>query len=59
MNVNYNPKPTIFFSENHYIILDHTFSINDKKGKPIPLQAWRGPVGSRRLRFPDFMTIGT
>ena len=25
----------------------------------IPLQAWMGPVGSRRLRLPDFKTIGT
>jgi len=29
------------------------------KGKAIPLQAWTGPEGSRRLRFPDLMTIGT
>jgi hypothetical protein len=29
------------------------------KGKAIPLQAWRGPEGSRRLRIPDFKTIGT
>jgi hypothetical protein len=27
--------------------------------KTIPLQAWTGPKGSRRLRLPDFMTIGT
>ena len=27
--------------------------------KAIPLQAWRGPDGSRRLRLPDFKTIGT
>jgi hypothetical protein len=27
--------------------------------KAIPLQAWTGPEGSRRLRFPDFQTIGT
>jgi len=25
----------------------------------IPLQAWTGPEGSRRLRLPDFKTIGT
>jgi len=25
----------------------------------IPLQAWTGPKGSRRLRLPDFKTIGT
>ena len=26
------------------------------KGKSVPLQAWSGPDGSRKLRFPDFMT---
>jgi len=26
------------------------------KGKAVPLQAGRGPEGSRKLRFPDFMT---
>jgi len=25
----------------------------------IPLQAWRGPEGSRRLRLPDLKTFGT
>jgi hypothetical protein len=29
------------------------------KGKAIPLHAWTGPEGSRRLRLPDFKTIGT
>jgi len=29
------------------------------KAKAIPLQAWTGPEGSRRLRLPDFKTIGT
>ena len=24
------------------------------KGKSVPLQAWSGPEGSRKLRFPDF-----
>jgi hypothetical protein len=24
--------------------------------KAVPLQAWSGPGGSRKLRFPDFMT---
>jgi len=28
-------------------------------GKAIPLQAWTDPEGSRRLRLPDFKTIGT
>jgi len=26
------------------------------KGKAVPLQAWSGPEGSTKLRFPDFMT---
>ena len=25
-------------------------------GKAVPLQAWNGPEGSRKLRFTDFMT---
>ena len=29
------------------------------KGWAIPLQAWTGPEGSRSLRLPDLMTIGT
>jgi hypothetical protein len=29
------------------------------KGKAIPLQVWAIPEGSRRLRLPDFKTIGT
>ena len=26
------------------------------KGKAVPLRAWSDPEGSRKLRFPDFMT---
>ena len=29
------------------------------EGKAVPLQAWTGPEGSRRVRLPDFKTIGT
>ena len=29
------------------------------KVKTIPLQAWTGSEGSRRLRFPNFKIIGT
>jgi hypothetical protein len=29
------------------------------KGKAIPLQAWTGTKGFRRLRLPDFKKIGT
>ena len=27
-----------------------------QKGKAVPLQAWTGPEGSRKLRLPDFVT---
>ena len=27
-----------------------------KKGKAVPLQAWSGPEGSRKLRLPEFLT---
>jgi len=27
------------------------------KGKAVLLQAWSGPESSRKLRFPDFMTM--
>jgi hypothetical protein len=37
--------------------IDHNMNIS--KGKAIPLQALTGPEGSRRLRLPDFKTIGT
>ena len=34
-----------------------TFYLTSKgKGKSVPLQAWSGPEGSRKLRFPDFKT---
>jgi len=26
------------------------------KDKAVPIQAWSGPEGSKKLRFPDFMT---
>ena len=32
------------------------FLCRGKKGKSVPLQAWNGPEGSKKLRFPDFMT---
>ena len=34
-------------------------SLYKGKVKAIPLQAWNGPEGSRRLKLPDFKTIGT
>jgi hypothetical protein len=37
----------------------HPNSIPKGKGKAIPLWAWTGIEDSRRLRLPDFKTIGT
>jgi len=37
----------------------HMLSVHSEgkgKGKAVLLQAWSGPEGSRKLRFPDFMT---
>jgi hypothetical protein len=32
------------------------FIMHLDKGKALPLQAWSGPEGSRKLRLPDYMT---
>ena len=34
----------------------YSFGKGKGKGKVVPLQAWSGPEGSRKLRFPDYMT---
>jgi hypothetical protein len=39
----------------NFILVHIIYTVN---GKAIPLQAWTGPDGSRRLRFPDFKTVG-
>jgi len=44
---------------NSYGDCDGTCYVVIIKGKAIQLQAWTGPEGSRRLRLPDFKTIGT
>jgi len=31
--------------------------IQGAKGKAVQSQAWSGPEGSRKLRFPDFVTM--
>jgi hypothetical protein len=37
-------------------IVENKLGISKGKGKAVPLQAWSGPEGSRKLRFPDYMT---
>jgi hypothetical protein len=39
-----------------YHMNDRYFAGIHAKGKAVPLQAWGGPEGSRKLRFPDFLT---
>ena len=36
--------------------VDHPPPPSKGRGKAVPLQAWSGPEGSWKLRFPDFMT---
>jgi len=36
--------------------LNHYANAGTLKGKAVPLQAWSAREGSRKLRFPDFMT---
>jgi len=52
--------------DNKYIIISlsstyrekcvHHLGVHKGKGKAVPIQAWTGPEGSRKLRFPDFVT---
>jgi len=56
-----NEERFLFFNDKtpkHGFIKMLDFIPNNKR-KVIPLQAWTGPEGSRRLRLPDFKTIGT
>jgi len=36
--------------------IPYSLKLCKAKGKSVPLQAWSGPEGSRKLRFPDYMT---
>ena len=38
------------------IVAEQSVAPTNSKGKAVPLQAWSGPEGSRKLRFPDYMT---
>jgi hypothetical protein len=39
----------------YFISMDIVLSYKGKS-KAVPLEAWSGPEGSRKLRFPDIMT---
>jgi len=38
------------------VMYTRLYGMVKRKGKSVPLQAWTGPDGSRKLRFPDFVT---
>jgi len=40
-------------------LYDSAYVRGKGKGKATPIKAWTDPVGSKRLRLPDFKTIGT
>jgi hypothetical protein len=48
-------KLETFFCSVHNLLVDR--SGTNYKGTPIPLQAWTGLEGPRRMRLPDFKTI--
>jgi hypothetical protein len=45
--------------KNNYVIECYKCSVNNNNNnnKAIPLEAWTGPEGSRRVRLPDFKTV--
>jgi len=53
-------KYSAFSQKEMYLTFYHlTFPFlrnNQITGKAVPLQAWSGPEGCRKLRFQDFMT---
>jgi hypothetical protein len=56
-SVNLDKEDTTLFSliSNWYVTFYSIIKVKSK-GKADPLKAWCGPEGSRKLRFPDFMT---
>ena len=49
-------NPTLCHDKNSQYFPSIQIHTTGKKGKAVPLQALNGPEGSRKLRFPDFMT---
>jgi len=49
----------LFVVNNKNYFVSNSVYHNINKVNTIPLQAWTGPEGSRRMSFPDFKTIST
>jgi len=56
-----SPEEATIFAERTVQLLTVHFrlSLSKSKGKTIPVGAWTGPEGSKRLRLPHINTIGT
>ena len=53
-DVSVNDGPHIRRWSHKIIIMCYKILI---KGTAVPLQAWTGPEGCRKLRFPDYVTM--
>jgi hypothetical protein len=51
--------PPLKITTGYWVSLEAESMMYIGKGKTIPAQASTGPEGSRRLRLPHLMTIGT
>jgi len=49
-------QPNLFQFIKHHLFYHQHYTVWPINSKAVPLQAWSGPEGSRKLRFPDFMT---
>ena len=49
-------RTSVSYLINIMYVCIYTLYIGKGKGKAVPLQARRGPEGSRKLKFPDFVT---
>jgi len=54
----FNHSLKMWYLKQYAYVCDVT-SLLPVKGKVLPLQAWTGPEGSKRLRLPHFKIIGT
>jgi len=49
-------KKICFWNTGFNTCINTAINAGINKGKAVPLQAWSGPEGCRKLRFPDFVT---
>jgi len=52
----FDPKTIDYIDAVFAFAYPQTIRRGKGKGKAVPLQAWTGPEGSRKLRLPDFVT---